>query len=199
MTEELLCLRTVLTPTLWLEFCRSGFQELLALLEQRGYLGQLEDWEHTLPSVAGMLSAKRLFAEETAGLVEETCRLAPQPSILAAGSGPLPAGAGTTFDLIYTAEWLNLSSDEEAVIWLEGASRLLRQGGRLIAANLTPNGRDAAYLEARWNLRPFYRDENALAHLASSLASTLLGEGLRGHAVFRDDTGAMAFLEIQAA
>jgi hypothetical protein len=34
-----------------------------------------------------------------------------------------------------------------------------------------------------------------LAHLASQLSD----EGLRGHAVFRNDAGAMIFLEIQGA
>jgi SAM-dependent methyltransferase len=188
MAEELLCLRGVLTAAGWSEFCRGGFQELIAILERHGYLGLLEDWEHTLPSAAGMLSAKRLFDTE----ISETSRVTAQPSIVALGSHALPAGS---FDLIYTAERLNLCCDDEARAWLKASSRLLRPGGRLIAANLTPNGRDAAYLEARWNLRPFYRDEHSLAHLASSLCD----KRLRGHAVFRDDTGAMAFLEIQAA
>jgi SAM-dependent methyltransferase len=189
MAEELLCLRAALTPARWREFCRGEFQELPALLGQHGYLGLLEEWEHTLPSVAGMLAASRLFDGE----ITETRGLLPQASILALGSDRPPANG--SFDLIYSAERLNLCCDEEALIWLEDAARLLRPGGRLIAANLTPGGRDAAYLDARWNLRPFYRDEHSLAHLASSLYD----ERLRGHAVFRDDTGAMAFLEIQAA
>ncbi len=98
------------------------------------------------------------------------------------------------FDLIYSPAWLDFSDDSQAAAWLAAAVEMLRTGGRLLAANFAPDSRDAGWMEACWNLHPSYRSEEQLAQLAMDLKCS----SIRGHAVFRDESGASAFLEIHA-
>ncbi len=102
------------------------------------------------------------------------------------------ADAGRLFDLIYSPSWLDASDDPQALGWLAACMEMLRPGGRLLAANFTPASRDAGWMEACWNWRPFYRLEEDLAHLVISLKHP----EVRGHAIFRDESGASAYLEI---
>jgi len=103
----------------------------------------------------------------------------------------LPQLAGL-FDLIYSPSWLDATDDAQALRWLSVCMEMLRPGGRLLAANFTPGSRDAGWMEACWNWRPFYRSEEDLAQLVINLKHP----EVRGHAVFRDESGASAFLEI---
>jgi hypothetical protein len=96
------------------------------------------------------------------------------------------------FDLIYSPTWLDSTEDSQAVVWLGAAVEMLRTGGRLLAANFAPGARDAGWMEACWNWHPYYRSEEELAHLAMELKCA----SIRGHALFRDESGASAFLEI---
>jgi hypothetical protein len=98
------------------------------------------------------------------------------------------------FDLIYSPSWLDSSNDCQAAAWLAAGVEMLRTGGRLLAANFTPDSRDAGWMEACWNWHPYYRSEEQLAQLAMDLKCA----SIRGHAVFRDESGASAFLEIHA-
>jgi hypothetical protein len=98
------------------------------------------------------------------------------------------------FDLIYSPAWLDSSDDIQAVDWLAAGVEMLRTSGRLLAANFAPGSRDAGWVEACWNWHPHYRSEEQLAHLVMELKSP----SIRGHAVFRDESGASAFLEIHA-
>jgi hypothetical protein len=107
--------------------------------------------------------------------------------------GQLSAQLGE-FDLIYSPAWLDSSDDIQAVNWLAAGVEMLRTSGRLLAANFAPGSRDAGWVEACWNWHPHYRSEEQLAQLVMELKSP----SIRGHAVFRDESGASAFLEIHA-
>ncbi len=98
------------------------------------------------------------------------------------------------FDLIYSVSWLDSTDDEQALRWLSIATEILRPGGRILAANLAPCSLDAGCMEACWNWQPFHRSEEQLAQLVIQLKQP----HVRGHAVFRDDSGASAYLEIHA-
>ena len=98
------------------------------------------------------------------------------------------------FDLIYSASWLDSTDDLQAAEWLAAAVEMLRPGGRILAANFAPGSRDAGWIEACWNWHPFYRSEEHLAHLVMDLKHP----EVRGHAMFRDESGASAYLEIHS-
>jgi hypothetical protein len=98
------------------------------------------------------------------------------------------------FDLICSASWLDSTDDAQATAWLGSAVEMLRPGGRILAANFTPGSRDAGWIEACWNWHPFYRSEEDLARLVVELKHP----EIRGHAMFRDESGASAFLEIHS-
>jgi hypothetical protein len=98
------------------------------------------------------------------------------------------------FDLIYSPSWLDSTDDSQALVWVGAAVEMLRTSGRLLAANFAPGARDAGWMEACWNWHPYYRSEEELAHLAMELKCA----SISGHAVFRDESGASAFLEIHA-
>jgi hypothetical protein len=218
LASDLQSLRAELTPAGWRKFCREMFQERISASIALGRFGSLlRTWEQTLPSIESKRKALAFFDSE----IREVIRMAPRARILSLGENPLNnaeyegaqrvvfdcdlsigdtlarkrAAAPMQFDFIYSTDWLNQSTDACAIEWLDAAACLLRESGRLVGSNLMPDAADAAYLEARWNFWPVYRDEQALAHLASQLSD----EGLRGHAVFRNDAGAMLFLEIQGA
>ena len=99
-----------------------------------------------------------------------------------------------SFDLIYSPSWLDSTNDVQAISWLGSAVEMLRPGGRILAANFTPGSRDAGWIEACWNWHPFYRSEEDLARLVMELKHP----EVRGHAMFRDESGASAYLEIHS-
>lgn len=97
------------------------------------------------------------------------------------------------FDFIYLPTMLDTLQDLRAKIVLASLLRLLKRGGRLLAANFSPNLADAAYLEACLDWWPFYRGEKESAALLSQIA----GQNLRGQAIYRDDSGGSVFLDLQ--
>ncbi len=98
----------------------------------------------------------------------------------------------TSYDLIYAPFLLDSMEDSPAAMWLERAADRLRAGGRLLAANFAPGSRDQGWIEACWSWQPHYRSEEQLAELVMSLACP----AVRGHALFRDETGVSTFLEL---
>jgi len=102
------------------------------------------------------------------------------------------AASAGLFDLIYSPSWLDATDDAQALAWLPACMEMLRPGGRLLAANFAPASRDAGWMEACWNWHPFYRSEEDLAQLVINLKHP----EVRGHAIFRDESGASAYLEI---
>lgn len=98
------------------------------------------------------------------------------------------------FDLIYSPAWLDQCNDCQSAAWLKEAVEMLHTGGKLLAANFAPGSRDAAWVEACWNWHPHYRSEEHLARLVVELKSV----SVRGHAIFRDESGSSAFLEIHS-
>jgi len=102
------------------------------------------------------------------------------------------------FDLIYLPTVLDTLEDFRSSALLADVLPLLESGGRLIAANFSPDLRDAAFLEACLDWWPFYRDEQKLAALLSQLPVA----NLRGHAMFREgsseEQGGSVFLDLQA-
>jgi hypothetical protein len=99
-----------------------------------------------------------------------------------------------TFDLIYSPSWLDSCDDKQCDLWLSAAVEMLRAGGRLLAPNFAPGSHDAGWMEACWNWHPHFRSEEDLAQLAMQLRQP----AIRGHAVFRDESGASAYLEIHS-
>jgi len=97
------------------------------------------------------------------------------------------------FDFIYLPTLLDTLEDLRVKVVLGALLPLLKPGGRLLAANFSPELADSAYLEACWNWWPRYRGEAEWAALLSSLSS----ETLRGQTIFRDHAGGSLFLELQ--
>jgi hypothetical protein len=114
----------------------------------------------------------------------------------AGGWADLPGLSGKLgrFDLIYSASWLDSTADAQATEWLGAAVEMLRAGGRVLAANFAPLSRDVGWMEACWNWHPYYRSAEQLARLVMDFKYP----GIRGHAVFQDESGASAYLEIHS-
>lgn len=100
------------------------------------------------------------------------------------------------FDLIYSPSWLDLMPDAQAASWLSASLEMLRSGGKILAANFAPGTRDAGWMEACWNWHPCYRTEEDLVKLVTDLKHPDVRGLIRGHAIFRDESGASAFLEL---
>jgi len=110
-----------------------------------------------------------------------------QFQVLDGGWNDLAALASTAglFDLIYSPSWLDATDDRQARKWLAACMEMLRPGGRILAANFAHTG---------WNSDPCCRSEEDLAQLVINLKDPKV----RGHAVFRDESGASAYLEIHS-
>ncbi|HOW71577.1 MAG TPA: class I SAM-dependent methyltransferase [Phycisphaerae bacterium] len=99
------------------------------------------------------------------------------------------------FDLIYSAGLYDY-------IWQGAAKQLtsyvfamLKPGGRLLIANVTPEEPDAGYMEAIMDWWLIYRTDAQLAALAQQIPRSEIG----AQSVFRDPTGCVAFLELVRA
>jgi SAM-dependent methyltransferase len=99
------------------------------------------------------------------------------------------------FDLVYLATLSDILEDLRLKSLLESLLPLLRPGGRLLSANFCPGLEDAAYLEARLDWWPIYRDEEEWAELLSELQ----WPNLRGQAVFRDSSEGSVFIDLQVS
>ncbi len=97
------------------------------------------------------------------------------------------------FDFIYVPTLFDRMDEARVTSLLDSLLRLLKPGGRLLAANFAPDLADAAYLEACLDWWPFYRGEEELATVVNSRSSSRL----RGQAIFRDDSGGSVFLDLQ--
>jgi SAM-dependent methyltransferase len=98
------------------------------------------------------------------------------------------------FDFIYLPTLLDTLEDARVRTLLSSLLPLLEPGGRLIAANASPELGDAAYLEACLDWWPFCRGEEDWAALLSQLPCY----NLRGQAISRDDSGGSVFLDFEA-
>ncbi|HEV3059449.1 MAG TPA: class I SAM-dependent methyltransferase [Vicinamibacterales bacterium] len=74
-------------------------------------------------------------------------------------------------DLIYSAGLFDYLSDAVASALAERLFEMLRPGGRLLIANLTPDLRNIAYMEAMMDWWLIYRDEMTLRRVTRPLAA----------------------------
>jgi extracellular factor (EF) 3-hydroxypalmitic acid methyl ester biosynthesis protein len=93
-------------------------------------------------------------------------------------------------DLIYSAGLFDYLSDPLATALAERLFEMLRPGGRLVIANLAPDLRNIAYMEAMMDWWLVYRDETALTRLTRPIA-----ERATSVAIFRREP-AVAFIEL---
>ena len=77
----------------------------------------------------------------------------------------------TGLDLIYSAGLFDYLSDPLAGALADRLFDMLRPGGRLVIANLAPDLRNIAYMEALMDWWLIYRDEEHLARVTRSIAS----------------------------
>jgi hypothetical protein len=98
------------------------------------------------------------------------------------------------FNFIYLPTLLDTFEDFRVRALLSSLLPMLKRGGRLLAANFSPELGDAAFLEACLDWWPFYRGEEEWAALLGQLS----GQNIRGQAVFRDDSGGSIFVDLQA-
>lgn len=73
-------------------------------------------------------------------------------------------------DLIYSAGLFDYLSDPLATALAERLFEMLRPGGRLVIANLAPDLRNIAYMEAMMDWWLIYRDETSLTRVARPIA-----------------------------
>lgn len=96
------------------------------------------------------------------------------------------------FDLIYSAGLYDYIWQGAAKQLTSYAFAMLKPGGRLLIANVTPEEPDSGYMEAIMDWWLIYRTEKQLASLAEQIPPSEIG----GCRVFRDSTGCVAFLEL---
>lgn len=94
------------------------------------------------------------------------------------------------FDFIYALNLLNELNDTAALRALRRLCRLLHPAGTLLVSNFTPEAREQLCGK---NLAVAYRDELKLARLGSAVSSPAISAQM----VWRDDSDAIAFLELQ--
>jgi extracellular factor (EF) 3-hydroxypalmitic acid methyl ester biosynthesis protein len=96
------------------------------------------------------------------------------------------------FHYIYALNRLNEIQAPAARRLLAKLVGMLHPGGSLLVSNLTPEARDFGYLEeTHW--RPVYRTEDEMARIAS----TIPGGDAIGHAIWRDESETIVYLEVQ--
>ena len=97
-------------------------------------------------------------------------------------------------DFIYSAGLYDYLSDRFAAALTQSLFSMLRPGGRLLLANMTPET-NAGYLEACMDWWMTYRDEEAMCRLADVLPSNQIASSR----LFRDHTRHIVFLELRRA
>jgi hypothetical protein len=96
------------------------------------------------------------------------------------------------FHYIYALNRLNEIQTPAARRLLAKLASMLYPGGSLLVSNLTPEARDFGYLDqTQW--RPIYRAEDEMARIAN----TLTDGGAIGHAIWRDESETIVYLEVQ--
>ncbi len=102
-------------------------------------------------------------------------------------------GGEERFDFIYSLDLFDTLDTVTATDLLPRLVKKLKPNGRLLAANLTPEIPEPAYLEAGMGHWPKYRSEEEMAKLAIDVP-----EGqVSSQCVFRDESGYTVLLEIQ--
>ena len=96
------------------------------------------------------------------------------------------------FDLVYSAGLYDYLNDETARTVTAAMFRSLRPGGRLLVANFAPELRDIGYMEAIMDWRLIYRDEAALATLASGIPSACIA----AQSITRDRLGNVVYMTV---
>ncbi len=96
------------------------------------------------------------------------------------------------FHYIYALNRLNEIHAPAARRLLAKLAAMLYPGGSLLVSNLTPEARDFGYLdETQWH--PVYRAEDEMARIAN----TIPDRDAVGHAIWRDESDTIIYLEVQ--
>lgn len=106
---------------------------------------------------------------------------------------PVLDGKDGGFDFIYALDLFDHLDTQTIVDILPGIVSMLKPNGRLLAANLTPDVPEAAYLEACMAYWPSYRSELDVAALTAKVPE----KQIASQCVFRDECGYTVFLEIE--
>lgn len=96
------------------------------------------------------------------------------------------------FDLIYSAGLYDYIWQGAAKQLTGYAFEMLKTGGTLLIANVTPEEPDSGYMEAIMDWWLIYRTEEQLAALSEQIPPSQIA----AQRIFRDSTGCVAFLEL---
>jgi extracellular factor (EF) 3-hydroxypalmitic acid methyl ester biosynthesis protein len=111
------------------------------------------------------------------------------PSYALLGGAPNALGH---FDFIYSAGLFDGLETKPARRAIAAMFAMLKPGGKLWIANMTPSLPDAAYIEAFMDWWPIYRDERALDALAGDIPAAKMAS----RKVFTEPAGNIGFLEL---
>lgn len=114
------------------------------------------------------------------------------PSYALLGGAPNALGH---FDFIYSAGLFDGLEMKPARRALVAMFAMLKPGGKLWIANLTPALPDAAFVEAFMNWWPVYRDDTAL----DALAVEIPADRIAARGLFTEPAGNIGFLELLRA
>ena len=110
------------------------------------------------------------------------------------GAIPSPDNIGE-FDYVYALNLLSELDRKPARIALTKLISLVRPGGRLLLTNFTTEFAEAAWCASQKLRGAHYRREEEMGELVPNGREY----GIAGHAVWRDDSRAVLYLEIQKA
>ena len=176
----------------------------VAAADATGLGKMLYGWEYGLPFSEALRSRRDAVARE----LNEIAREHKNATVLSLGHSWVvettlpqvqwPGGPGLDdrtghFDFIYALDFFDTADTVMAVNILPKLLGMLKPNGRLIAANLTTEIPEAAYLEACMDYWPKYRSEEEMAALAVKVPE----KQVSSQCVFRDESGCTVFLELQ--
>ena len=98
-------------------------------------------------------------------------------------------------NFVYSAGLYDYLADRVAERLTSRLFSFLAPGGRLLIANFTPELRDIGYMEAYMDWRLIYRTTEQL----SSLSAAIQTQAVAWRRAWCDDSGAIAYLELQRA
>lgn len=140
----------------------------------------------------GLRAARDLIARAIDDLVFER----PDARIRSVGCDALRerqvSNRRSSLDLIASAGLYEHLSDTLAAKWTARLFAMLAPRGRLLIANLTPQGSDHGYLEACMDWWMTYRDERAIGRLMAAVPR----DDVASVRTFRDATGLIGFFEM---
>ena len=97
------------------------------------------------------------------------------------------------FHFIYALNVFTELQTPAAQRLLKRLAGMLHRGGTLLLSNFTPVLSDWAHLVPWLPSQPIYRTEEEISRLTACISE----RDIMGHAVWRDDSGAVAYLEVQ--